>query len=638
MSDDSKLPTVFLSYSHADKAAADRIASALSTAGYTVWWDSLIEGGARFSSRIREALDAADAVVVLWSKESIDSDWVCDEAAQGRDRQRLVPVSLDGSRPPLGFRQYQTIKFTGWKGSPAAAPFAALVRALQATVQGGPLPSAPSAMEPKRGPAVSRRTALLAGGGAVAVAAATGAWQAGLFDRGRDAHSIAVLPFRNLSGDPAQAYLAEGMTEQVRAALSRISALKVLGATSSSAAKDGAVEPKAIAARLGVAYLLDGSVQRAGDTVRIAVSLTDGESGFSTWSQSLDRRLSDVFALQSEIARMVASAMSVRLATSDPAPGGTSNVRAYEEYLKGRSLYLATRDEASDRQALAHFELAVAADPDFALAHAGLSRALASIAAASASAAELKGLYDRAIAEARRAIAIEPKLAEGQLALAYALWAGRLDMKGAQAAYDKAARLGAGDADILLSYAVFTVRQRRFAEARDAIQRALVLDPLNPRTWRAAGSISLASGDPRRALGEYDKALAINPAMANANALKGYAFIELKEWAAARTALARESSAMFRLTGQAILAAKTGKRAEAERYLAELVAGEGDAALYQQAQVLSQWGRNREALDRLERARVVGDSGLTALAVDPFMAPLRKEPRFQALARSIGFA
>lgn len=636
MSDEGQLPTVFLSYSHADQAAADRIAAALSKAGHTVWWDTLIEGGARFSARIREALDAADAVVVLWSKASIDSDWVCDEASQGRDRHRLVPVTLDGSKPPLGFRQYQTISFAGWRGSASAAPFVALTRAIQSAAKGEPVRAAgPVAGQP--GPVVTRRTALMAGGAAAVAVAGVGAWQAGVFGGDRNTNSIAVLPFREL-GDSKEAYLSEGITEQVRAALSRIGALKVLGATSSTAAQEGAADPKAVAAKLGVAYLLDGSVQRAGEIVRVAVSLTDGKTGFSTWTQSLDRKLSDVFALQSEIARMVATAMSVRLATSNPVPGGTTNVRAYEEYLKGRSLYLATRDEASDRQAVAHFELAVAADPNFALAHAGLSRGLASIAASSAAASELKGLYDRAIAEAERAVAIAPNLAEGQLALAYALWSGRLDMEAARPAYDKAAQLGAGDADILLSYALFTVRQRRFGEARDAIGRALVLDPLNPRTWRAAGSISLASGDPREALVRYDKALAINPEISNANALKGYAYIELKDWPAAKAALAKEKSGMFRLTGQAILAAKTGNRGQAEKYLAELVASEGDAALYQQAQVLSQWGRNGEALDRLEKARVVGDSGLTAMAVDPFMAPIRGEPRFKALARSIGFA
>ena len=104
--------TLFLSYAHADAKRAEALAAALGARGYTVWWDTMIEGGASFAKSIREALEAADAVIVLWSKTSIESDWVADEAAQGRDRKRLVPVSLDGSLPPLGFRQYQTIDLT----------------------------------------------------------------------------------------------------------------------------------------------------------------------------------------------------------------------------------------------------------------------------------------------------------------------------------------------------------------------------------------------------------------------------------------------------------------------------------------------------------------------------------------------
>ena len=135
-----------------------------------------------------------------------------------------------------------------------------------------------------------------------------------------------------------------------------------------------------------------------------------------------------------------------------------------------------------------------------------------------------------------------------------------------------------------------------------------------------------------------DRALALNPSMSNANAMKGYALILLEQWDEARKALDKEPTPMFGLTGLAILGGKTADDALAQKSFAELVAKEGDAALYQQAQVLAQWGRSSDALDRLDRARIVGDSGLTALAVDPFMAPLAKEPRYQALIRSIGFA
>jgi TolB-like protein len=631
--------TIFLSYAHADAARAQKLAAALAASGYDIWWDALIEGGAQFSKRIREALDRADVVMVLWSATSIDSDWVCDEAAQGRDRHRLVPITLDGSTPPLGFRQYQTIDLSRWRGRARASEYQAVLRAVEAATASEMGPAQPQAFAGAT-PGVDRRRAMAIGGGATVVAAAgIGAWQAGLIGGGsRDDNSIAVLNFKNLTGDAGQEYLSAGLSEQVRGALSRIPALKVLAATSSQAAASEDSNATGIARKLKVAWLLDGSIQRAGTRIRVGVNLTDGKTGFSTWSQSLDRPMGDMFAVQSEIARLVAGAMSVRLATSEPAPGGTSNVRAYEEYLKGRALYLAAKDEASDRAALSHYEVALVADPNFALAHAALARVLASIAANNADASELKPLYARAIAEARRAIEIEPNLAEGQLALGYIHFAGQLDIKAARPAYEKAAKLGAGDADILLLYALFQVRSRRFGEAREAIGRALVLDPLNPRTWRAAGAIELAARQPGEALARFDKALSLNPKMSTANASKAYALIHLKRYGEAKAVLDKEPNAMFRLTGQAITADKADDRKLAEASMAELVSEIGDAGLYQQAQVLAQWGRTDDALDRLERAKAVGDSGLISLTTDPFLDPIAKEPRYRALVQAMGLA
>ena len=357
--------TLFLSYARADEAFARRLASALEKAGYTIWWDALIEGGAAFGRSIAEALERADAVLVLWSKTSVESDWVKDEAAQGRERHRLIPLSIDGTQPPLGFRQYQVIDVSSWHGRRNSPQFLAIERAVATAA--GQVPDHPTSA----GPAATRRGVIL-GGGAAALALVCGgswlAWDRGLLG-GHEPLSIAVLPFRNLSGDRSQDYFADGLTDEVRTALTRIAALQVLAGTSSEKAQEDA-SPKKIAADLGVGFLLSGSVQRAADTVRIAADLVDGRTGFSRWSQSVDRKLTDIFAVQSEIARMVAEAMSVQVETAEPAPGGTKNVQAYENYLQGRALFNVARDEASDRAAVAHFQTAVAEDSNFALAHA----------------------------------------------------------------------------------------------------------------------------------------------------------------------------------------------------------------------------------------------------------------------------
>ncbi len=134
MSGDVAQPTIFLSYAHGDHAQAQRLAAALQRGGYTVWWDALIEGGTRYAASIDEALETADAVVVLWSRNSVNSDWVRDEAAQGRERHRLVPLSLDGTHPPLGFRQIQMIDISGWNGRSNAPQLEAVRRGIAAAM------------------------------------------------------------------------------------------------------------------------------------------------------------------------------------------------------------------------------------------------------------------------------------------------------------------------------------------------------------------------------------------------------------------------------------------------------------------------------------------------------------------------
>ena len=635
MANDSGRPTLFLSYAHDDHAQAQRLARALERAGYTVWWDALIEGGTRYATTINEALEAADAVLVLWSKQSIQSDWVRDEAALGRERQRLVPLSLDGSRPPLGFRQIQVINLAGWRGRADAPQIDAIRRAI-ASALGHEAPT------PAATPRFTRRQAAIGGAAAATVAAAGGGvlvWKSGLFGRaGAKSRSIAVLPFKNLSGDPNQAYLSDGLTEEIRSALSRNAALMVLAGTSSNAASEVAGGAVKIAEKLGVCYLLEGSVQRAGERVRVRTNLTNGDTGFSEWSQQVDWQLGDIFAFETEIARTVSNALAVRMATDAPAPGGTRNARAYEAYLRGKALYNLAKDEATDRAAQGQYEIAIAADPNFALAHAALSRVLASIAAESAEASELKSLYASAIEEARRAIAIAPTLAEGNLALGYALFAGKLDVRGAQSWYEKAYRYGRGNADIVLLYALYAVRARRFNEARSAIHRALALDPLNPRTHRAAGTIAYASRRYAEAIPQYRRALEINPKMSNANAFMGDCLMALGQLDRARVAYLKEPAAMFRLRGLAILEHRAGNQAAAQRAFEQLLSEVGDAAMYQQAEVLAQWGKPDEALERLERALAIGDSGLSYVATDPLLDPLAKNPQFRKFVKNLGFA
>ena len=249
-----------------------------------------------------------------------------------------------------------------------------------------------------------------------------------------------MLPFKNLSGDPGQDYFAAGLTEEVRAALAANDGLQVAAATSSAKARDSEASATAIARELGVAYLLEGSVQRASDIVRIATSLTDGETGFTRWSQSIDRKLTDIFAVQSEIARNVSQALHIRIATDAPRRAGRATSPPMRISCAGARSTIWPRTRRPTAPRCAHFDLAIAADDGFAMAHAARSRSLSSIAAEYAKAEELKPLYAASIAAARRALELAPDLAEANLALGYALFTGTLDVAGARPFYDRAYR------------------------------------------------------------------------------------------------------------------------------------------------------------------------------------------------------
>ncbi len=639
---DAKRLTAFLSYARADQARATQIAEALKAAGLDVWWDSLIEGGAAFAKSIEAALESCDAVVVAWSQASITSDWVLDEATKGRELRKLVPVSLDGTLPPMGFRQYNAIDLSGWQGQAAATEIANVVRGIKAAASQalhGSAASTPAVLSTTR---LTRRHVLAAAvGTALAGAAGLVAWRQGLIGSGVDAsgNSVAVLPFINLSGDESQAYFSDGLSEELRATLAQNAELLVMAQASTAKFRDRKEDAVSIAAKLGVAFLLDGSVRRSGDMVRVAADLIDGQTGFSRWSQVFDKTMHDIFAVQSEIARTVASALVAEVAGggASAAAGGTTHPEAYDAYLRGRSLYDLSADEASERSALAQFDAAITLDPDYAAAHAARARSLTAIANQYGAVDQLAGLYSAAVAAARRAIEIAPDLADAHSTLGYTLFQGQLDARAAREPFERSRELGAGEATVMARYAQYSARVGREREAAKAIQRALQLDPLNPLIHRAAGSVEYAARRYQASIAPLRTALEMNPRMSRANASIGDAQMMLGELDDALASYAAEPIDDFRLTGMAIAEHRLGNLGAAQAAMAQLVAELGDRVLYQQAQVLAQWGRKDEAIARLEQSLQVGDSGLIYAGNDPLLDPLRDDPRFAQLLKGLGF-
>ncbi|KRA84476.1 TIR domain-containing protein [Altererythrobacter sp. Root672] len=631
--------TVFLSYSHADKKQAQLIVQALEGADFRVWWDGMIEGGERFSEATEAALDSARVVVVLWSKSSAASHWVQDEATRGRDTGRLIPISLDGSLPPLGFGQFQAIDVSGVANKPNSEPMRKLLRAV-AALHDRPAPP----LQVKQGVALPRRQ-LLVGTGALLLAGAGGLlfWKgSGLFGGAGSGRSVAVLPFANLSGDPNQRYFSDGLTSEIRAQLSRNALLEIVGQTSSESASTENRDAKSIARELGVAFLLDGQVQKAGDRVKVDAELTDGSSGLSKWAQSYERPLTDIFAVQAEIGAAVASALSVAIEEGEGKSagadeGGTDNVAAFDAYLRGRDLYEAGIDETSDRQALSYFDRAIALDPRYAGAHAARSRALAIIGNLYADDAERVRLYDAGVVAARKATELAPKFAEGFSALGFALATGKLDMRGAREPFERSYELGRGSADILSRYATFRSNLRDNDRAKSVIAQASKLDPLNARTFWSTGDISYAGRDFAGAIPAFERAISLNPTLAGGHSSLGFAQFMLGRLDDAHASFSKEESSVRRLPGYAIIADRRGDRAGAEAALNDLIKEYGDKSHYQYAQVYAQWGDRPRALAALQKAWELRDGGIMLMYSDPMLDPLRETDGYRALAKQVGF-
>ena len=313
---------IFLSYARDDADAAKQLAACISDGGHEVWWDRHLHAGSRFAAEIDKALKNSEAVVVMWSPSSIDSAWVQDEAAEGRDSGRLVPVSLAGAKPPLGFRQFQTIELGRWDGTGSPEAMDDLLEAISrtcGTVQSEAARSSKKAAEPQR------------------------------------RQSVCVLPFINMSGEPEQEYFSDGITEDIITDLSKVSALSIVARNTAFAFKGQTVDVKEVAKTLGVTYVLEGSVRKAGNRVRITAQLIDGAAGDHVWADRYDRDLDDIFAIQDEISKAIVDALKIKLLPEEKKAieqRGTNNVDAYNLYLMARQQWVSgnfgdpKRDEA----------------------------------------------------------------------------------------------------------------------------------------------------------------------------------------------------------------------------------------------------------------------------------------------------
>ncbi len=628
--------SVFFSYSREDQVKAKAIIELIEAGGFPVWWDGLIKGGSRYAHITEEALEKANAVVVLWSKASVASHWVHDEAARGRDRRVLVPLSLDGTPPPLGFGQFQAIDLSH---SHLKLNDIEVQRMLQAIEGLHGAQTADIIPRPvSRQMALNRRNALIAGGAMAAMAGGFAAWQTGILAGGKaNANRVAILPFNNESDDTAFDYLADGLSTEIRSTLSQNGALQVIGQVSSETFVRGKQDILSFAKKLQAALLIDGAVRVEKGVIRITIDLIDGKTGVNRPSRTFEKPLDDVLAVQREIAGAIAAELATELGGGGAAVGGTSNVVAYDHYLRGKDLYSHASNEAEEREAVVQFEAAVATDPRFAAAHAGRARALASVAGQYGSASEIKNYYEAAIASARRAVDLAPRLADAHSALALILFQGVLDIKAARAPFDLSYRLGEGEAPVLARFAAYCAATGRDSDAMTAISRSILLDPLNALIRRIAGTVHFAARRYPEAIQAVRETIRLTPDLADTRSHIGMALLAQSKNREALAEFETETHKWSRLAGVAIAQHRLGNIAASKTAYEELVKDTETVSLYQQGQILAQWGQYDDAIQTLAKARVLRDGGMTALGYDPMLDPLRNQPDFIRLLKAIGF-
>lgn len=514
------LSDIFLSYSREDLATARRFAEGFERAGFTVWWDQSLSAGEAFDHATEEALETAQVVVVLWSRHSVVSRWVRAEATLADRSGKLVPVEIGPCRRPIMFELTQTADLSRWNGNEADGNWQGLLGGLRRQLgKDRPASAAATAVthgvRKFRGLAIVGIAALLMAGltafvysrtaarPRTAAAPAASTAQVG-------AVTLAVLPFANLSSDPEQEYFSDGLTEEILNQLAQVRALTVTGRTSSFAFKGRNEDLRVIGEKLGVANLLEGSVRKAGNELRITAQLNNARSGAHLWSRTYERSLDNVFEIQESIAKDVARALSVKLEVGELAgrPGMTRNVEAYDAFLaSGR---YAEPIANSLQAAMVHLERATTLDPAFVNAWASLANvyAFASSLQLSGNTPEGWAAKSDTVIERIKGISDYGQVVHEGLAAdrSQNLWAMVDARKHFDTAYALAQKLGLGSGPYQDS-PVFVLVTGRFREAITTLEQAKVTDPLNAFFPFLLSKAYAATGNLPAAMAEDDRGL-----------------------------------------------------------------------------------------------------------------------------------
>ncbi|HEX6133150.1 MAG TPA: BTAD domain-containing putative transcriptional regulator [Longimicrobiales bacterium] len=601
------------------------------------WWRSLAADdplSSRIALRLMRALERAGERAAALQHARVHAALLEEELGLAPDADVLALVEELRAAPPP---------------APAAPTPAAAQPVMQAEPKPASIPPAAAAGE-AGGPRPLRRRVRLAHVEGMLIALALVSIGIVALLRTRPAavaeapQAIAVLPFADLSAGGEYEYFADGMAEELIVRLSHIDGLAVVGRTSAFAFKGRAVDVRQIATQLNVTAVLEGSVRHSGDSLRIVVRLTDARNGFQLWTETYDRRTEDVFAIQEEISRQIATRLrgavkgadATRFAAPENAP---ADPEAFNLYLRGRYQWH-RRTAESLRAAAGFFRQAVDRAPDYARAHAGLGDAFAVL-----------GFYDvipprdafpAAARSARRALELDASMGEPHATLGYVALYHDWDWTDAEREFRRAIELEPAYSTAHQWYANFLTAMGRFDEAVIEMGRAMELDPLSVIANAALGWVLYYAGDYEAAVAQCTRALELDPEFALAYLWRAQAREELHQVDAAlrdferSTRLSREAPLNVALHARAL--ANAGRREPARALVQQLQQREGADYIppYEMAKVYAALDDQGAALASLEEAYEHRSHSMAFLAVDPQLVPLRDEPRFRSLVERTG--
>ena len=463
---------IFISYAHSTAIQAQKVVAALRQLGYSVWIDDDLPAHRNYSRVLEEQLDQAKAVLVLWSAEAASSDWVMDEAERAREQHKLVQVTFDRTRLPMPFGRVQCADLTGWSSDLEAAGWRKVLASI-ADLMGPARPPSPRA--PSHYTTVAEPPEPL----------------------------LAVLAFDNLSGDPEMAYFSDGISEEIQQTVAHGADLKVIGRASSFHFRGAEKAAAKVAGALKATHILDGSVRRSGQRVRISAQLVECRGETTLWSERFDRDLTDIFALQDEIATSIAAALKTAFARSRPPE--PIDPAVFDLFLQAQAFDRHGSEEAI-RQ-LRMLEEVVARAPAFARAWARMASLIAFTLRSNRTEAVAAGLTrEKAVEAAETALRLDPHMGLAHEALGslepYADYCAR------EAANAKALAAAPNDSEVLTVVGYHSTTVGRLREGLAIGRRAYALDPLAPRVMQQLGLQLSTAGRIEEAVRLYDTARA----------------------------------------------------------------------------------------------------------------------------------